>query len=308
MNDKSPEYRAGYVALVGRPNVGKSTLMNALLGQKIAAVSVRPQTTRQRQLGILTLDNAQVVFMDTPGLHIPVHKLGEYMNQVAEDALKDADVIVWLVEANSKPTDEDRLIASKLRALKHLPPVILALNKIDLLPEEELPDRTEAYRLLLVKSELMAFSATIGTNQDQLLSAILRRLPPGAPFFSADQLTDHYERDIAADLIREAALQHLREEVPHGIAVRIDEYTERGESGAYIVATIFVERESHKGIVIGKGGEMLKRIGSTARREIETMSGRKVFLELRVKVNKNWRDKPDALRWLGYFREKKGQP
>ncbi len=307
MNEISTEYRAGYVALVGRPNVGKSTLMNSLLGQKIAAVSMRPQTTRQRQLGILTLDSAQAIFMDTPGLHVPVHKLGEFMNQVAEDALKDADVIVWLVEANSLPTEEDRLIASKLRGLKHLPPVVLALNKLDLLPEEELPARMEIYRSLLPRAETLAFSATTGANQDVLLSAILQRLPKGAPFFSQDQLTDFYERDIAADLIREAALLHLREEIPHGVAVRIDEYTERGESGAYIAATVFVERESHKAIAIGKGGDMLKRIGSTARREIETMSGRKVFLELRVKVNKNWRDKPDALRWLGYAREKKDQ-
>lgn len=306
MSEISTEFRAGYVALIGRPNVGKSTLMNSLLGQKIAAVSMRPQTTRQRQLGILTLDNAQAIFMDTPGLHVPVHKLGEYMNQVAEDALQDADVIVWLVEANSQPTEEDRLIASKLRGLKHLPPVVLALNKLDLLPEEELPVRMEAYRGLLPQAEMVAFSATTGVNQDKLLSAVLQRLPRGAPFFSQDQLTDFYERDIAADLIREAALLHLREEIPHGVAVRMDEYTERGESGAYIAATVFVERESHKAIAIGKGGEMLKRIGSTARHEIEAMSGRKVFLELRVKVNKNWRDKSDALRWLGYAREKKG--
>ena len=308
MNEISSEYRAGYVALVGRPNVGKSTLMNSLLGQKIAAVSMRPQTTRQRQLGILTLDSTQAIFMDTPGLHVPVHKLGEFMNQVAEDALKDADVIVWLVEANSLPTEEDRLIASKLRGLKHPPPVVLALNKLDLLPEEELPARMEIYRGLMPRAETLAFSATTGANQDVLLSAILQRLPKGAPFFSQDQLTDFYERDIAADLIREAALLHLREEIPHGVAVRIDEYTERGESGAYIAATVFVERESHKAIAIGKGGDMLKRIGSTARREIETMSGRKVFLELRVKVNKNWRDKPDALRWLGYTRENKDRP
>ncbi len=306
MSEISTEFRAGYVALIGRPNVGKSTLMNSLLGQKIAAVSMRPQTTRQRQLGILTLDNAQAIFMDTPGLHVPVHKLGEYMNQVAEDALQDADVIVWLVEANSQPTEEDRLIASKLRGLKHLPPVVLALNKLDLLPEEELPVRMEAYRGLLPQAEMVAFSATTGVNQEKLLSAVLQRLPRGAPFFSQDQLTDFYERDIAADLIREAALLHLREEIPHGVAVRMDEYTERGESGAYIAATVFVERESHKAIAIGKGGEMLKRIGSTARHEIEAMSGRKVFLELRVKVNKNWRDKSDALRWLGYAREKKG--
>jgi len=279
--------------------------MNGLLGQKIAAVSPLPQTTRQRQLGILTLPNAQVVFMDTPGLHVPVHKLGEYMNLVAEDALRDADVIVWLVEANSQPTAEDRLIAEKLRVIKKLPPVLLGLNKMDLLPAAELSGRTAEYRALLPQASALAFSATSGEGRDELLGEVLRRLPAGAPFFSEDQLTDLYERDIAADLIREAALLHLREEVPHGVAVRIDEYTERGESGAYISATMFVERESHKAIAIGRGGDMLKRIGSAARREIEAMSGRKVFLELRVKVNKNWRNKPDALGWLGYTREKK---
>lgn len=304
-NDEPHGFRAGYVALVGRPNVGKSTLMNSLLGQKIAAVSPLPQTTRQRQLGILTLLNAQAVFMDMPGLHVPVHKLGEYMNQVAEAALREADVIVWLVEANNLPTAEDRLIAEKLRSLKKLPPVLLALNKMDLLPTEDLPGRMEEYRALLPHAVVLAFSATTGEGRSELLDEVVKRLPPGAPFFSEEQLTDFYERDIAADLIREAALLHLREEIPHGVAVRIDEYTERGESGAYISATMFVERESHKAIAIGRGGDMLKRIGSAARREIEAMSGRKVFLELRVKVNKNWRDKPDALRWLGYTRDKK---
>lgn len=304
MNEISSEYRTGYVALVGRPNVGKSTLMNSLLGQKIAAVSPRPQTTRQRQLGILTLEKAQLIFMDTPGLHIPAHKLGEYMNLVAEDALKEADVIVWLVEANCLPTEEDHLIASKMKALKQLPPVVLALNKVDLLPADELPQRLKEYQALLPQAETLAFSATTGQNREELLGMMIKHLPPGLPYFPPDQLTDYYERDIAAELIREAALLHLREEVPHGVAVRIDEYTERGEIGAYIAATMFVERESHKAIAIGKGGEMLKRIGMTARQEIEAMSGRKVFLDIRVKVNKNWRNKPEALRWLGYVREK----
>lgn len=304
MNGIPQDFRAGYVVLAGRPNVGKSTLMNSLLGQKVAAVSPRPQTTRRRQLGILTLEHAQLIFMDTPGLHIPAHKLGEYMNLVAEDALKEADVIVWLVEANSLSTEEDRLIAAKLGALEPLPPVVLALNKVDLLPEDELPARIEEYRALLPQADVVAFSATTGQNRDALLAEVLKNLPPGPPLFSPDQLTDFYERDIAADLIREAALLHLREEIPHGVAVRIDEYTERGETGAYIAATLFVERESHKPIVIGRGGEMLKQIGTTARQEIEAMSGRRIYLEIRVKVNKNWRNKPDALRWLGYYREK----
>jgi GTP-binding protein Era len=297
-------FRAGYVALVGRPNVGKSTLMNALLGQKVAAVSPRPQTTRQRQLGILTTDEAQIVFMDTPGIHKPVHKLGEFMNQVAEDTLKDADLILWLVEANNNPTPEDTRIADKLREMKNLPPLVLAVNKLDLTGGYDLSERLEKIQHLYPQGKLMQFSASTGAGLDQLLAEILKNLPEGEPFFDPDQVTDYYERDIAAELIREAALLNLREEIPHGVAVRIDDFEEREDGSAYIHATLFVERESHKGIVIGKGGEMMKKIGSSARKEIEDMSGRKAFLDLRVKVNQNWRNKPDALRWLGYVRDK----
>lgn len=304
MTEAQDSFQAGYVALVGRPNVGKSTLMNRLLGQKVAAVSPRPQTTRLRQLGILTDEHAQVVFMDTPGLHLPVHKLGEYMNQVAEDSLRDADVICWLVDASAPPTDEDRQVADRLKALKHRPPVILVLNKVDVVNEGVLAERSTAFQELLPFASSLNISAVTGVNCDGLLQKILTHLPEGAPFFSEDQITDFYERDIAAELIREAALNHLRDEIPHGLAVRIDEFTERPNGGAYIHATLLVERETHKGIVIGRNGETLKRIGSSARMEIETMSGRKVYLELKVKVNANWRNRPDALRWLGYTRDK----
>lgn len=304
MTEAQDSFQAGYVALVGRPNVGKSTLMNRLLGQKVAAVSPRPQTTRLRQLGILTDEHAQVVFMDTPGLHLPVHKLGEYMNQVAEDSLRDADVICWLVDASAPPTDEDRQVADRLKALKHRPPVILVLNKVDVVNEGVLAERSTAFQELLPFASSLNISAVTGVNCDGLLQKILTHLPEGAPFFSEDQITDFYERDIAAELIREAALNHLRDEIPHGLAVRIDEFTERPNGGAYIHATLLVERETHKGIVIGRNGETLKRIGSSARMEIETMSGRKVYLEMKVKVNANWRNRPDALRWLGYTRDK----
>ncbi|GIV65693.1 MAG: GTPase Era [Chloroflexota bacterium] len=307
MSETSPSaYRAGYIALIGRPNVGKSTLMNALMGQKIAAVSPRPQTTRQRQLGILTLPEAQLIFMDTPGMHKPIHKLGEYMNQVAEDALKDADVILWLVDASVAPTPEDFRISERLNSMTGLPSVLLGLNKIDLLTKDLLSERIRQYQALYSFEQVIPFSATLGEGRDELMQALISRLPVSEALFDPDQITDLYEREIAADLIREAALLHLRDEVPHAIAVRIDEYTERGDEGAYIHATLFVERESHKGIVIGKGGDMLKKIGSSARQEIEAMSGRKVFLELKVKVNPNWRNKPDALRWLGYYRKKDG--
>jgi GTPase len=296
--------KVGFVTLIGRPNVGKSTLMNALMGQKIAAVSPRPQTTRQRQLGILTFEQAQIIFVDTPGMHIAKHKLGEYMNEVAAMTLSDADVIIWMVDGSVMPTEEDEIIAGKIKDLREAPPVLVALNKIDQIPSNQVPEYQLAYQSLLPDAEVIPLSAATGYQRNQLMDRLVELLPEGEPFYDEDQVTDLYERDIAADLVREAALVHLREEVPHGIAVRVDEFTERGEDGAYIAATMFVERESHKGIVIGKGGEMLKRIGSTARKEIEAMSGRKVFLELRVKVNKNWRTNADALRLLGYFSDK----
>jgi GTP-binding protein Era len=295
-------HKAGYAAIVGRPNVGKSTLLNYFLGQKVAAVSPRPQTTRRKQLGILTIENAQVIFVDTPGLHTPHHKLGEYMNEEAATALDDADVIVWMVEANVMPTEEDILIGQRLAEKRQLSPTLLALNKADLLAPEgdRLALYQAAYQSLLPQAAPYLVSAEKGQGCPELLLAILAHLPDGEPFYNEEEITDFYERDIAAELIREAALLHLREEVPHGIAVRVDEFTERGETGAHIHATLFVEKESHKGIVIGQGGEMLKKIGMAARQEIEKMSGRKVFLELRVKVNKNWRSSMDALRLMGY--------
>jgi GTPase len=300
MQEVPPEFKSGFVTIVGRPNVGKSTLLNAFLQQKIAAVSSRPQTTRRRQLGIITTDQAQIVFIDTPGLHKPIHKLGEMMNQSAAETLQDADAIVWMVDAAQPPNDEDRLVADNIAASKDHGPVILALNKIDQVPAEKLAERETSYQNLLPDAQPFQLSASTGYHRQDLLDKIISFLPPGPPFYDAEQITDLYEREIAADLVREAALTHLREEVPHSIAIRIDEYKERGDTGAYIRATVFVEKESQKGIVIGKGGEMLKKIGAAARKEIEVMSGRKVFLELNVKVNKNWRDNIDALRLFGY--------
>ena len=307
LNDTSPApFRSGIAALAGKPNVGKSTLLNALLEQKVAAVSPRPQTTRRRQMGILTTDTAQVIFQDTPGLHAPRHKLGAFMNEEAEATLKDADVLLWVVDASQPPDEADKLAAGILAALRNPPPVLLVLNKFDLpargtlSPAENRRANAAAFQALLPAAVPLDVSAATGAGLDVLLARIIAELPEGEPFYSPDQVTDFYEREIAAELIREAALLHLREEIPHGIAVRIDEFKERSEEGAYIAATLFVERESHKGIVIGRGGEMMKRIGSAARAEIEEMSGRKVFLELRVKVNKNWRNNPAVLQQLGY--------
>jgi GTP-binding protein Era len=296
-------FKSGFVAIVGRPNVGKSTLVNTFLGQKVAAVSPRPQTTRRRQLGILTLETVQIVFMDTPGLHKPHHKLGDYMNDEAAATLEDADVIVWLVDASEMPTEEDELIAKRLNSLSNRPPTLLGLNKIDLTPTDQVPEFQIAFQSLLPQADVYRLSAAKGQGCPELLQAVQNLLPESQPFYSEDEITDFFERDITSEFIREAALIHLRDEVPHGIAVRIDEFIERGETGARISATLFVERESHKGIVIGQGGEMLKKIGTTARQEIEAMSGRKVFLELRVKVDKNWRNNLDSLRLMGYSRK-----
>jgi GTP-binding protein Era len=300
------EFRSGFVAIIGRPNVGKSTLVNALLGQKIASVTPKAQTTRRRQLGILTTEAYQMAFVDTPGMHKPRHKLGEFLNQEAEEALAGVDVVLFLVDASCEPNDEERWIAARLSRLARRTPLVLACNKTDLVPAEEIKTSLAAYQALLPsETRCLPLSATTGTGLDTLLDALAAMLPERKPEYHPEQITDLYEREIAAELVREACLLKLRDEVPHGVAVRIDEFTERGEQGAYIAATIFVERESQKGIVIGRGGEMLKRIGSAARAEIEDMSGRKVFLELRVKVLKEWRKDEKAMKRLGYKIKKK---
>jgi len=297
MND----FRSGYIAIVGRPNVGKSTLVNALLGQKIAAVSPKPQTTRRRQLGILTEDNYQLVFVDTPGMHNPRHKLGKFLNQEAEESLEGVDVVLWLVDSSVKPTDEDKQIGLLLNKLPRRTPLVLAANKTDLIPPEALTRNLEAYQASVKKdANVVSISATHKLHLDELTELLVSLSPFRPPEYDEEQITDSYERDIAADLIREACLGHLRNEVPHGVGVRIDEFKERENGMLYIAATIFVERNSQKGIVIGEGGKMLKAIGSDARREIEEMGGRKVFLELRAKVLKDWRNDENAMQRFGY--------
>lgn len=296
MENETQEYRSGFIAIMGRPNVGKSTLINALLGQKVAAVSPRPQTTRRRQLGILTLPHAQMIFIDTPGVHNPRHKLGERMNEEALDALQHADLIAFIVDGSEPVTDEDVLLAGLLNRLGKAEKILVIINKIDQLEGDALETRQAAILELLPGSRAVGVSATRGDGLKALLEDFVQHLPVSEPYYPEEQVTDLYERQIAADLIREACLVFLREEIPHGIAVRIDEYHERGEKGAYIEATLILERESHKGIVIGQGGLMLKKIGSAARKEIELMSGRKVYLQLRAKVRKNWRDDEKAVK------------
>ena len=294
------DFRFGFIAILGKPNVGKSTLVNSLLGQKIAAVSPRPQTTRRRQLGILTLPEAQLVFVDTPGVHTPRHKLGQFFNQEAEEALDGVDVILFLVDSSQEPDEEDRRAAALIQGVRRVPNVVLGLNKVDKVPAAALETVQAMYQALLPDAPVLAFSAASRQGLPALVEALTARLPVRPAEFPEEQVTDLYEKEIAAELIREAALVFLRDEVPHALAVRLDEFSERENGNAYIAATLLVEHESQKGIVIGEKAAMLKKIGSTARKEIETMSGRKVFLELRVKVDKDWRDDENALRRLGY--------
>ena len=302
MND----FRSGYIAIIGRPNVGKSTLVNALLGQKIAAVSPKPQTTRKRQLGILTEEKYQLVFVDTPGIHSVRNKLGQFLNKEAEDSLEGVDVVLWLVDSSVKPTDEDKQIGLLLGKLPRRTPLVLAANKMDLIPAEALTRNLEAYQASVKKdAKVISISATHDMHLNELVELLVSLSPFRAPEYDEEQITDSYERDIAADLIREACLNHLRDEVPHGVGVRIDEFKERENGMLYIGATIFVERDSQKGIVIGEGGKMLKSIGSDARKEIEEMGGRPVFLELRAKVLKDWRNDENAMQRFGYRMGKK---
>jgi len=308
MTETQAGFRSGFVAIVGKPNVGKSTLLNGYLGQKVAIVSDKPQTTRGRQLGILTRPDAQIIFIDTPGIHKPLHKLGQRMVETATRALDDADVIVFLADVTELPADEDRHIAALIHEQAGERPVVLALNKMDRLPPEKVKRHTEAYwELLSGQPELhwdwMMLSATRGDNCDKLLDMIVARLLEGPQYYPEDQVTDRTERQVAADLIREQVLLLVRAEVPHAVAVAIEQWDERRSGAVHIGATVYVERDTQKAILIGHGGEMLKKIGSAARREIERLVESKVFLELWVKVRKDWRARDHDLRELGYVEQ-----
>lgn len=298
--DNPGKHRAGFVAVIGRPNVGKSTLINSLLGQKIAAVTSKPQTTRRQQLGILSLEQAQILFIDTPGIHEAKHKLGECMNEEAMRVLGESDVVLFMVDGSVTPQSEDKLIADTILIQKRNLPILMVVNKIDKANQEDISANIDDYQGLLPQVEMMQISAKKGSNLMDMIEWIINKLPEHPPLYSSEQITDLYEREIAADLIREAGLMLLRDEVPHGIAVRIDNFTERGERGAYIEATVFVERETQKGIVVGKNGEMIKQISIKARQEIEKMSGRSVFLKIRVKVKKKWRNDDGFLLNFGF--------
>lgn len=295
-----PDHRSGVVAVVGRPNVGKSTLINRVLGQKIAIVSPKPQTTRRRQLGIYTDDRTQILFVDTPGLHHPQHKLGEYMVKNAEAAFRDADVILLLLDVSSPPDAGDRAIARTVPQLRGDTPVVLALNKADLLPPEKREAMVEAHRALIDHERAFLISALTGDGVDTLLDYLRERLPLGPRYYPVDQLSEVNMRFVAAEIVREKIMLHTEQEIPHSVAVEVESYRERTEDLAYISAVIYVERESQKGIIIGKNGEMIKRIGSEARAELSQMLGTNVYLDLRVKVLKNWRSDEKLMSRLGY--------
>ncbi|MFZ1238334.1 GTPase Era [Candidatus Amarolinea dominans] len=299
----APEHRAGFVAIIGRPNVGKSTLLNAILGQKIAITAPKPQTTRSRLLGILTLAEAQIVFVDTPGIHRPRHKLGEYMVQQAVMALPDADVILWIVDIAEPPFAEDEQIALLLAQKAAGRPVVIGCNKVDLVNASTLAERQAVFSALVAPTALVTLAAARGQGVDDLIAVLRPLLPLSPPYYPADQVTDVQERFIAAELVREAVIHHLREEVPHAVAVVVDEFKTRGPEMTYIAATVYVERESQKGIVLGLGGRMLKQIGQQARVGIEEMLETKVYLELWVKVVPHWRRDLTYLRRFGYAAE-----
>lgn len=303
MEEKN-NFHSGFICVVGRPNVGKSSLINLLLGQKIAAVSPRPQTTQRVQLGILSDDECQMIFMDTPGIHKPLSKLGEAMNESAIDTISDSDCVLWIVDISVKPNKEDEIAVERIKEGGPQEKVIMVLNKCDLVNPNQLAENENFYKKLLPDAKRMAVSCRSGQGIPELLSELKSRLPEGPEYYDPDQVTDLYEREIAVDLIRESLLKNLDDEIPHSIAVRIEEYKDRSETNSYINATLLLDRESHKGIVIGKNGEMIKKIGQDARREIEKLTDRKIYLELRVKVMKGWRDNEGLLRQMGLIQNK----
>ena len=293
------KFYSGFVSLVGRPNVEKSTLMNRLIGEKIAIISNKPQTTRNRVQSILTKDDFQIVFIDTPGIHKPRHKLGEFMVKSAETTLNEVDAVLMLIEPADRVLEADRLIIEKFSKIKS--PVILVINKVDSTDKERVFKVIDNYRKLYDFAEIVPISALEGTNTDELLEVIKKYLPEGPQYFPSDMITDQPERQIAAEIIREKALRLLQEEIPHGIAVEIMEMKKRPEGNMVDVrATIYCEKDSHKGIIIGKHGAMLKKIGTNAREDIQKLLGSPIYLDLWVKVKKDWRDNDFLLKNFGY--------
>ena len=293
-------YKSGFVSIVGRPNVGKSTFLNRIVGQKIAIMSDKPQTTRNKIQGVVTTDDSQIVFIDTPGIHKPKHALGDFMNKMAKQTIPDVDVVLFMINANEKIGPGDRFVIDLLSRTKS--PVFLVINKIDLIHPDELLPIIETYQAEYDFAEIVPISALQGNNVDRLFDVLKTYIPEGPQYYPDDQVTDHPERFIMAELIREKVLYFTHEEVPHSVAVTIEKISRDENEKVHVMANIIVERSSQKGILIGKQGAMMKQIGTGARREIERLLGSKVYLELWVKVQKGWRNKQIHLREFG-FRE-----
>lgn len=297
MNDQ--EFKSGFISIIGRPNVGKSTFINRVIGQKIAIMSDKPQTTRNKVQGVLTTNNTQYIFIDTPGIHKPKHKLGDFMMKVAQNTLKEVDVILFMVNAEEGYGRGEEFILEKFQSVKT--PIFLIINKIDRIHPDKLLTVIESYNERFQFAEIIPISALDGNNIDRLLEVVRKYLPEGPLYYPADQVTDHPERFIITELIREKALQLTREEVPHSLAVVLEKMgKDPNKDMIHVMATIIVERDSQKGIVIGKQGKMLKEIGKRARLDIENLLGSKVFLEVWVKVQKDWRNKASQLRDYGF--------
>lgn len=291
-------FKSGFVAIVGRPNVGKSTFMNYVLGQKIAIMSDKAQTTRNKIQGVYTKDNAQIVFLDTPGIHKPKHELGEFMVKSAYSALKEVDAVLFMVNVSEKRGPGGDFIIEKLKGIKT--PIFLVLNKIDLVTPEVLLERVESYKDALDFAGVFPISVLQGNNVNELMEALIEALPEGPQYYPADQITDHPEYFVVSELIREKILQLTQEEIPHSVAVTVDKMQKDEFDKVHVYANIIVERKSQKGIIIGKGGRLLKEIGTRARRDIQQLLGNKVYLELWVKVEKDWRKRKSNLQEYGY--------
>jgi GTPase len=301
MNNKenNTAYKSGFISIIGRPNVGKSTFLNRVIGQKIAIMSDKPQTTRNKVQGVLTTDESQMIFIDTPGIHKPKHKLGDFMMKIAQNTLKEVDIILFMVNVEEGLGKGDQFIIEKLKGVKT--PVFLILNKIDQIHPDELLPIIQKYNELFPFAATVPISALEGNNVEHLLELIQENLPEGPQFYPADQITDHPERFIVSELIREKVLHLTREEIPHSIAVVIDKMERKDDKNLIdVLATIIVERDSQKGIVIGKQGAMLKEVGKRSRMDIENLLGSKVYLELWVKVQKDWRNRASNLRDYGF--------
>ncbi|MCH4392024.1 MULTISPECIES: GTPase Era [Staphylococcus] len=295
------EHKSGFVSIIGRPNVGKSTFMNRVIGHKIAIMSDKAQTTRNKIQGVMTRNDAQIIFLDTPGIHKPKHKLGDYMMRVAKNTLSEIDAIMFMVNVNEEIGRGDEYIMEMLKNVRT--PVFLVLNKIDLVHPDALMPRIEQYQKYMDFTEIVPISALEGLNVDHFIDVLKTYLPEGPKYYPDDQISDHPEQFVVSEIIREKILHLTSEEIPHAIGVNVDRMIKENDERVRVEATIFVERDSQKGIVIGKGGKKLKEVGKRARHDIEMLLGSKVYLELWVKVQKDWRNKVNFIRQMGYIED-----